>query len=82
MNKEKGLYVAIDEKPADVMEQAKSLGWDLAPFIDAKEFLILDASAYFGGPCRGGPSPIHRRATGGYGSEQLYRSSGRFSSRY
>jgi circadian clock protein KaiC len=49
MNKEKGLYVAIDEKPADVMEQAKSLGWDLAPFIDAKEFLILDASAYFGG---------------------------------
>src|SRR5690349_12159076 len=48
MNKEKGLYVAIDEKPADVMEQAKSLGWDLAPFIDSKDFLILDASAYFG----------------------------------
>jgi circadian clock protein KaiC len=48
MNKEKGLYVAIDEKPADVMEQAKSLGWDLAPFIDSKDFLILDASAYSG----------------------------------
>ena len=48
MNKEKGLYVAIDEKPADVMDQAKSLGWDLAPFIDSKDFLILDASAYFG----------------------------------
>jgi circadian clock protein KaiC len=45
--KEKGLYVAIDEKPADVLEQAASLGWDLAPFIDSKEFLILDASAYF-----------------------------------
>ncbi len=48
MEKEKCLYVAIDEKPADVIEQAASLGWDLAPFIESKEFLILDASAYFG----------------------------------
>jgi circadian clock protein KaiC len=52
MEKEKCLYVAIDEKPADVIEQASSLGWDLAPFIESKEFLILDASAYFG--ARGG----------------------------
>jgi KaiC/GvpD/RAD55 family RecA-like ATPase len=49
MEKEKGLYVAIDEKPADVLEQAASLGWDLGPFIDSKEFVILDASAYFSG---------------------------------
>ena len=48
MDKEKCLYVAIDEKPTDVIEQAASLGWDLAPFIESKEFLILDASAYFG----------------------------------
>lgn len=47
MDKEKGLYVAIDEKPADVIEQAASLGWDLRPFIESKEFVILDASAYF-----------------------------------
>ena len=47
MEKEKGLYIAIDEKPADVIEQAASLGWDLAPFIESREFLILDASAYF-----------------------------------
>lgn len=47
LRKEKGLYVTIDEKPAEVMEQATALGWDLAPYIDAKEFLILDASAYF-----------------------------------
>lgn len=47
MEKEKGLYVAIDEKPADVVEQAASLGWELAPFIESREFLILDASAYF-----------------------------------
>ena len=47
MEKEKALYVAIDEKPADVIEQAASLGWDLTPFIESKDFLILDASAYF-----------------------------------
>jgi circadian clock protein KaiC len=47
MEKEKGLYVTIDEKPADVIEQAASLGWDLTPFIESREFLILDASAYF-----------------------------------
>ncbi|MGE5218364.1 MAG: ATPase domain-containing protein [Chloroflexota bacterium] len=47
LQKEKGLYVAIDEKPAEVIEQAASLGWDLAPYIDSKQFLILDASAYF-----------------------------------
>jgi RecA-superfamily ATPases implicated in signal transduction len=45
--KEKGLYVVIDEKPTDVIEQALSLGWDLVPYIESKEFLILDASAYF-----------------------------------
>jgi KaiC/GvpD/RAD55 family RecA-like ATPase len=45
--KEKGLYVAIDEKPAEVIEQAASLGWNLAPYIASKDFLILDASAYF-----------------------------------
>ena len=47
MQKEKGLYVAVDEKPADVIEQAASLGWDLGRFIDSRDFLILDASAYF-----------------------------------
>ena len=46
-DKEKGLYVAIDEKPAEVIEQAASLGWNLAPYIASGDFLILDASAYF-----------------------------------
>lgn len=55
MDKEKGLYVAIDEKPADVIEQAESLGWDLTPFIESKEFLILDASAYFSARSSDGP---------------------------
>jgi circadian clock protein KaiC len=54
--KEKGLYVAIDEKPADVIEQAASLGWDLAPFIESREFLILDASAYLNTRANDGPN--------------------------
>jgi circadian clock protein KaiC len=40
------LYVAIDEKPADIIDQAASLGWSVSPFMEAKKFLILDASAY------------------------------------
>ncbi|MPZ77077.1 MAG: AAA family ATPase [Deltaproteobacteria bacterium] len=43
---EKALYVAVDQKPTDVIEQAVSLGWDLSPFIEKKDFLLLDASAY------------------------------------
>ncbi len=46
LNGEKSLYVAIDEQPAEVIEQAASLGWDLSPYIEKKEFLILDASGY------------------------------------
>lgn len=47
VNEEKGVYVAVDEKPKDVIEQAASLGWDLSPYIDKKMLLILDASPYF-----------------------------------
>jgi circadian clock protein KaiC len=43
---EKALYVAVDQKPADVIEQAVSLGWDFSPYIDNKNLLLLDASAY------------------------------------
>jgi circadian clock protein KaiC len=42
---EKALYVAIDEKPADLVDQAASLGWDLTPHIERKSLLMLDASA-------------------------------------
>lgn len=44
---EKGIYVAVDEKPADIIEHAASLGWDLSQYIEKKELLILDASPYF-----------------------------------
>lgn len=44
---EKAVYVAVDEKPADVIEQAASIGWDLSQYIEKKALLILDASPYF-----------------------------------
>lgn len=44
---EKAVYVAVDEKPADIIEEAASLGWDLSKYIEQKTILILDASPYF-----------------------------------
>lgn len=45
---EKAIYVSIDQKPAEIIEQAASLGWDLPKYIEKKQLTILDASPYFG----------------------------------
>lgn len=47
MENQRGVYVAVDEKPADVIEEAASLGWDLSQYIEKKQLLILDASPFF-----------------------------------
>lgn len=47
MDGEKAVYVAVDEKPADILEGAASLGWDLLKFVEQKTLLILDASPLF-----------------------------------
>lgn len=47
MDGEKAVYVAVDEKPADILEEAASLGWDLLGYVEQKSLLILDASPYF-----------------------------------
>ncbi len=44
---EKAVYVAVDEKPSDILEEAASLGWDLLTYIEQKNLLILDASPLF-----------------------------------
>lgn len=44
---EKAVYVAVDEKPSDILEEAASLGWDLLKYIEQKNLLILDASPLF-----------------------------------
>jgi circadian clock protein KaiC len=44
---EKAVYVAVDERPAEILEAAAFLGWDLLKYIEQKNFLILDASPYF-----------------------------------
>jgi circadian clock protein KaiC len=43
---EKGIYVAADEGPADILEQAASLGWDFEPYVERKELSILNAGTY------------------------------------
>lgn len=47
MDGEKAVYVAVDEKPADILEEAASLGWDLLKYVEQKSLLILDAAPYF-----------------------------------
>src|SRR5919108_1262026 len=43
---EKGIYVAADEGPMDILEQAASLGWDLEQHVEKKELAILNAGTY------------------------------------
>jgi circadian clock protein KaiC len=46
---EKAVYVTVDERPAEILQSAASLGWDLQSYIQDKRLVILDASPYFGG---------------------------------
>ncbi|HZD39427.1 MAG TPA: ATPase domain-containing protein, partial [Terriglobales bacterium] len=46
---EQAVYVTVDERPAEIMESAGSLGWDLQTHVNEKRLVILDASPYFGG---------------------------------
>jgi len=43
---EKGIYVAADEDPIDILEQAASLGWDLEKYTETQELAILNAGTY------------------------------------
>ncbi len=43
---EKGIYVAADEGPLDILEQGASLGWDLEKYVEKKDLAILNAGTY------------------------------------
>lgn len=43
---EKGIYVAADEDPIDILEQAASMGWDFEKYTESKELAILNAGTY------------------------------------
>jgi circadian clock protein KaiC len=47
MDGEKAVYVAVDESPADILEEAASMGCDLNQYVKKKQLLILDASPFF-----------------------------------
>jgi circadian clock protein KaiC len=44
---EKVIYVTVDERPAEILQSADSLGWNLQQHVQDKSLVILDASAYF-----------------------------------
>jgi len=44
--KEKCIFVAADEGPAEILEQAASMGWDLERSIENKDLAILNAGTY------------------------------------
>jgi circadian clock protein KaiC len=46
---EKGLYITVDERPAEIIESAASLAWDFQSYTQDKRLVILDASPYFSG---------------------------------
>src|ERR1044071_9340556 len=43
---EKVIYVAADEQPFDVVEQAVSLGWDFEKYVENKQLAMLNAGTY------------------------------------
>ena len=45
---DKAVYVTVDERPVEILEAGAALGWDLQPYIQEKQLIILDASPYFG----------------------------------
>jgi len=49
---DKAVYVTVDERPSEIFEAAAALGWNLQPYIQDKQLIVLDASPYFG--ARGG----------------------------
>jgi len=44
---ENGIYISVDEKPAHVVEDAESLGWDLRTPVESGRLTLLDVSPYF-----------------------------------
>jgi peroxiredoxin (alkyl hydroperoxide reductase subunit C) len=40
------VYVTINEKPEDILEDAKSLGWDLSDYVATKKLILLDMVRY------------------------------------
>jgi circadian clock protein KaiC len=46
---EKAVYVTADERPAEILQSASSLGWELQSYVQDKSLVILDAAPYFGG---------------------------------
>src|SRR3989304_5980847 len=46
---EKAIFGTVDGRPAQILQSATSLNWDLQKYVQEKSLVILDASPYFSG---------------------------------
>lgn len=44
---ESAIYVALDERPIHIIQDAAALGWNLQPYIEKEQLLFLDLSGSF-----------------------------------
>lgn len=44
---ETAIFVTVDERPAEILQSAASMGWNLEKYVQEKSLVILDASPYF-----------------------------------
>ena len=65
---EKAVYVTVDERPAEILQAADSLGWDLQQYVQAKEL------RYFGRLALFQRSSWNRRGKGSGSAEDCVRS--------
>ena len=73
---EKAVYVTVDERPAEILQAAESLGWDLQQYVQAKSFAILDASPLFQRSSRNRRGQGRRSAEDCLGSRKLRKEVG------
>lgn len=57
---ENAIYIVVKEKPNDILEEAKSLGWNLEEYVQSKKLTILDATSYISDVQAGGVLSISR----------------------
>ncbi len=46
-NKQKAIYITIDEKPEHVISDALALGWDIRSYLEDGSLSIIDITSYF-----------------------------------
>jgi circadian clock protein KaiC len=70
-NGENGVYFSGDEKPEQLILDARSMGWDLTGYIEEKRLGLVDSSHYFSDLYTGKSKSIDSRAIVNYLTRQI-----------